>query len=66
MDVRKYPEEVGKYKCEWVALSRDDRVVGHGKTPEEAILAAKAAGYVQPTQFTLAYIPDEWPKLMML
>ncbi len=63
MAIKQYPEEINKFKNEWVILSKDDQVVSHGKTPEEAISSARKAGH---QNFTLIYVPDEWPNLMTL
>ena len=43
------PKLLGPYKGEWVTLSNDEtRVVGHGKTIEEAIAQAKKQGENRP------------------
>lgn len=63
--VRKLPEEIAGLKEEWAAISFDDRLVGHGKSPEDAIAAAAAAG-CGITDFALLWVPDEWPGVLVL
>ena len=42
----------------WLALSEDEtRVVAHGKTPDEATNAARAAGEEDPV---LIWAPETW------
>jgi hypothetical protein len=44
-------------KC-WLALTEDEsKVVGHGKTPEEAVEAARANGVDDPI---LIWAPEVW------
>lgn len=38
------PPEILDHKDEWTAISMDNRLVGWGKTPEEALAAAAARG----------------------
>jgi hypothetical protein len=62
--IKQFPKEIQNYKGEWVALSLDEsRVVGHGKTPEEATNEAKRAG---EENATLIYVPIEWPQMMVV
>lgn len=66
MPAKQYPKEINEHKNEWVALSTDDRIVGHGKTPEEAIAAARSAGYSDLMSFALLFVPDKWPGIQIV
>ncbi len=58
------PEETRLYKKQWVTLTPDfSKVVGHGKTPDEALKCAKKSGEAHPF---LLYIPDEWPETLVV
>ncbi len=52
------PDEAAALKEEWAALTQDNKLAGHGRTPEAAIADAAAAGH---GNVTLMWIPDEWP-----
>lgn len=56
-------EEALRYKNEWVAFSPDfQRVVGHGRTPDEASAMAKKSG----EEGILFFVPEEWPDVLVL
>lgn len=40
MSALHFPEEMAQYPEEWIALSDDNKLLGHGKTPEDAIASA--------------------------
>jgi len=42
---RNLPQELRDHQDEWTALTWDDRLVGYGKTPEEAIASADKNGH---------------------
>lgn len=65
MAVRYFPKEIENHKEEWVAISHDDRLVGHGKKPEDAIASATAAGYSM-MEFALLWVPDQWPGVLIV
>jgi len=48
------PRELKDHQDEWVALTQDYRIGGFGKTPEEALVAAAAAGERDTTLFFAA------------
>jgi len=57
------PKLLASHKGEWVTLSRDEtRVVGHGKTIEEAIRQAKETGEDRPV---LVKSPDRNTALLL-
>lgn len=58
------PEEASQYKDEWVAFSIDlKRVVGHGRTPTEAVEMAQKAD--EPHAFLL-FVPGKGPDVYFL
>ena len=65
MQVKRFSPEADQYKGEWIALTPDDeeRIVGHGKTPQDAIDQAARAGYRVPV---LLFIPVQWPKVLVV
>ena len=63
MPTRQFPSELRKYRNQWVALSRQEKVVGHGKRPEDALASAERAGH---RDVTLIFVPEEWPKVQLL
>ena len=57
MDAISFPKEMENYPDEWVCLTRDNRLGGHGKTPEEAMTDATKNG---EKDITLFYAAKEW------
>ena len=51
------------YKGEWVALSHDEqRVLGHGKTIDEALAGAKKCGEYRPI---IIKAPDQYSAFLL-
>ena len=51
------------YKGEWVALSHDEqRVLGHGKTIDEALVGAKKCGEDRPI---IIKAPDQYSAFLL-
>jgi hypothetical protein len=63
MPTREFPPELKNYRLEWVAISREERVVGHGPRPEDALSQAETAGH---KDVTLMFVPEEWPQVQIL
>ena len=65
MPVKQLPSEADQYKNEWVAIlsNNEEKIVGHGKTPKEAVDRAQQAGYPDAI---LLFIPAEWPKVLVV
>lgn len=49
-----FPKEIEKYRDQWVALTPDNRLAGHGKTPELTLADAAAQGEKNPVLFYAA------------
>lgn len=49
-----FPKEIENHKDEWVALTWDNRLAGHGKLPEGALASASANGEKDVTLFFAA------------
>lgn len=52
-----FPKEMEKYPDEWVCLTPDNRIGGHGKTPGEAMVDAGKNG---EDNISLFYAAREW------
>ena len=65
MPIKQLPPEADQYKNEWVAIlsNHQEKIVGHGKTPQEALDRAQQAGYSDPI---LLFIPAEWPRVLVV
>jgi hypothetical protein len=49
-----FPKEIENHKDEWVALTGDNRLAGHGKLPADALASAAANGEPDVTLFFAA------------
>lgn len=50
------PGELTNHQDEWTALTFDNRLVGWGKTPEEALAAAAARGEKDVSLFFASHV----------
>lgn len=67
MPAKPIPVDLAKllapYKGEWVALSQDEqRVLGHGKTIDEALAGARKCGEERPI---LIKAPDQYSAFLL-
>lgn len=50
------PKELMDHRDEWTALTFDNRLVGWGKTPEEALVAAATRGEKDVSLFFASHV----------